>query len=151
MEGVAIAGGRIGRRKHDWISDVTWERMQERHRLVKNRLWAEDEARVRLRGLGHMGTLRQGVRLLDAEVKEQLRRAVDEEVSLHRLVKASLRRDKRAYLIAKGAEAAEASAKGDMRTVYALLRQRGSKPRGKREVRTDEQGRNANYWCCATI
>jgi hypothetical protein len=84
--------------RQPWIMDSTWQLIQQRRPLVKVRLQLEQQAKLTLCQSGWTGSLKDGLHLLPDPLKGQLTEALLREHTAHKVVKKSLRNDKKIYL-----------------------------------------------------
>ncbi len=89
--------GYRSKKKKDWMTETTWNKVQERKRLRNKLLTAKTETQR-------------------TEAKELHKQAIKE-------VKRSAQKDKKQYIDNKAREAEEASDRGDMKTLYKITKQ----------------------------
>ncbi|XP_078603943.1 uncharacterized protein LOC144877771 [Branchiostoma floridae x Branchiostoma japonicum] len=105
--------GKVKRERKEWMSDDTWEKVEERRKLKAN----IDNCRTR----------------------NQKANAMKQYNSADRKVKKSCRRDKRKWFSDKAAEAEEAASKQDMRTLYKITKTLSGK---RRQINKPVQGKD---------
>ncbi|XP_078580636.1 uncharacterized protein LOC144864435 [Branchiostoma floridae x Branchiostoma japonicum] len=105
--------GKVKRERKEWMSEGTWEKVEERRKLKAN--------------------------IENCRTRNQKANAMKQYNSADRKVKKSCRRDKRKWISDKAAEAEEAASKQDMKTLYRITKTLSGK---RRQINKPVQDKN---------
>ncbi|XP_035692545.1 craniofacial development protein 2-like [Branchiostoma floridae] len=107
--------GKVKRERKEWMSEGTWETVEERRKLKAN--------------------------IENCRTRNQKANAMKQYNSADRKVKKSCRRDKRKWISDKAAEAEEAASKQDMKTLYRITKTLSGKRRQINKPVQDKNGK----------
>ncbi|XP_035663420.1 uncharacterized protein LOC118407108 [Branchiostoma floridae] len=107
--------GKVKRERKEWMSEGTWEKVEERRKLKAN--------------------------IENCRTRNQKANAMKQYNSADRKVKKSCRRDKRKWISDKAAEAEEAASKQDMKTLYRITKTLSGKRRQINKPVQDKNGK----------